>query len=130
MGRTKSNGPNTANFSNRHYDRLFLGMKARENDQARLEAIRAMRAIVERERPWIELLYPEDYLLSQGWLSDAKPPGLSIPTAKYQDMDPAARARLRAAWNRPVLWPAYVLGLLAAAAVVPAVLRTVREGRR
>ena len=61
------------------------------------------RAILERERPWIELLYPEDYTLSHGWLSDAKPPGLSIPTAKYQDLDPAARERLRTAWNRLAL---------------------------
>jgi ABC-type transport system substrate-binding protein len=130
MGRTRSNGPNTANFSDPHYDRLFLSMKSRENDEERLEAIRAMRAILERERPWVELLYPEDYTLSHGWLNDAKPPGLSIPTAKYQDLDPVARERLRQAWNRPVLWPAYLIGLLVAVAVAPAVVRAVREGKR
>jgi ABC-type transport system substrate-binding protein len=130
MGRTKSGGPNTANFSDPEYDRLFLEMKSRENDERRLEIIGAMRAILERERPWIELLYPEDYLLSHAWLSDAKPPGLSIPTAKYQDLQPEGRARLRAHWNRPILWPAYAIGVLVAAVVAPAFLRAVREARR
>ena len=38
-----------------------------------------------------------------------KPTGLSFPTVKYRDVDPVARAQLRAEWNQPVLWPGYAL---------------------
>src|SRR5215469_10948520 len=53
MGRTHGGGPNTANFSDRRFDELFLEMKALENGERRLELIREMRAILEEERPWI-----------------------------------------------------------------------------
>lgn len=126
-GRTRSGGPNTANFADPQYDQLFLAMKARDNDAQRLAIIRQMRAILERERPWIELFHPEDYTLYHGWLKHVKVPGLSIATAKYRDLDPIERARQRAQWNRPVRWPAYLLLGLAAAAVAPGVVRWLRE---
>ncbi len=129
MGRTRSGGPNTANFADPSYDALFLRMRARENDTQRLATIEAMRAILERERPWIEILHPEDYALHHGWLKHIKPPGLAIPTAKYQDIDPAERADKRAEWNRPVRWPAYLLCLLMLALLAPGIARAPRERR-
>jgi hypothetical protein len=89
-----------------------------------------MLAILERERPWIELFYPEDYILYHGWLKNVKTPGLSIPTAKYIDVDPATRVERRREWNEPVRWPAILLALIAAAAVAPAAARGLRERRR
>jgi ABC-type transport system substrate-binding protein len=80
MGRTRSGGPNTANFSDARYDELFLAMKTRRNDATRLEIIREMRAMLEHERPWIELFHPEDYVLYHEWLKHVKPAGMSIPT--------------------------------------------------
>lgn len=127
MGRTKSGGPNTANFAMPDYDERFLAMKARENDPRRLEIIREMRAILERERPWIELFHPEDYVLHHGWLTNVHSPGLSLPTVKYYDVASAERAKLRRQWNRPVRWPAYALALLLTAVLSPAVIRIVRE---
>ena len=55
-------------------------MKVRENDAERLAMIREMLAILETERPWIELFHPEDYALYHGWLRNVKPMGLSMPT--------------------------------------------------
>jgi ABC-type transport system substrate-binding protein len=130
MGRTQSGGPNTANFADPHYDRLFLAMKTGSNDARRLAIIREMLAILERERPWIELFYPEDYVLFHGWLANVKPAGLSIPTAKYLDIDEAVRARQRADWNRPIMWPAYVLAIAALAVLLPGIVTFVREQRR
>jgi len=130
MGRTQSGGPNTANFSDPRYDELFLAMKTRENDARRREIIAEMLELLERERPWIELFHPEDYVLSHGWLRNVKPAGLSLPTAKYWDLDAGLRAGLRVAWNRPVLWPAYVLALAAVAVVLPGIVVFVRERRR
>lgn len=127
MGRTKNGGPNTANFSDPQYDALFLEMKNRPNDARREELIRELRAIVERERPWIELFHPEDYALYHGWLANVKPMGLSVPTAKYRDVDAPARARLRAERNQPVRWPAAVLLAGLAAVLVPGIRTYLRE---
>jgi ABC-type transport system substrate-binding protein len=127
MGRTKSGGPNTANFSHPGYDALFLEMKNRPNDARREDLIRELRAIVERERPWIELFHPEDYALYHGWLANVKPMGLSVPTSKYRDIDAPARARLRAERNRPVRWPAALLVAAFVAVLVPTVRTYLRE---
>jgi ABC-type transport system substrate-binding protein len=127
MGRTKNGGPNTANFSNARYDELFLEMKNRPNDARRAALIREMREIVETERPWIELFHPEDYALYHGWLTNVKPMGLSVPTAKYRDIDAENRQRLRTAWNRPVRWPAVALAIGFGAALLPAIATYRRE---
>jgi ABC-type transport system substrate-binding protein len=125
--RTRSGGPNTANFASARYDALFDQMKARDDDGRRLALIRDMRALLEEERPWIELFHPEDYALFHGWLSPSKPAGMSIGTAKYRDLDRRARAELRAAWNQPITWPAWVLAAGTLAVVVPGVRTWLRE---
>jgi ABC-type transport system substrate-binding protein len=130
MGRTRSGGPNTANFADPPYDALFVRMRARNNDPERASLIAEMRAILERDCPWIEVFHPEDYTLSQPWLHHAKPSALTLPTEKYLDVDPAERARLRAAWNQPIRWPAYALLAVVAAFAAPAVRRAWREGRQ
>jgi ABC-type transport system substrate-binding protein len=127
MGRTHGGGPNTANFSDPHYDELFLEMKARANDEGRRELIRKMRGILEEERPWIELFHPESYLLTQAWLHNEKSPGLSIPVAKYLDIDAEQRAALRSAWNRPIRWPAYAAAGLVLLVVGPGIFTYLRE---
>jgi ABC-type transport system substrate-binding protein len=105
---TASGGPNTANFADPRFDALFASMRNRPNDARRAEEIAALRAIVEEERPWIELFHPEDYALMHGWLRNVKPSGLTIPVHKFYDVDPLLRAERRAEWNRPVRWPAAV----------------------
>jgi ABC-type transport system substrate-binding protein len=127
MSESRSGGPNTANFSERAYDSLFLAMKDRPNDARRLELIREMRAILERERPWIELFHAESYALYHAWMRNVKPAGLSLPSAKYVDVDAGERKRLREAWNRPVVWPAWALGAAVAALVAPGVVTFLRE---
>jgi ABC-type transport system substrate-binding protein len=127
MAESKSGGPNTANFADPRYDELFLAMKNRPNDASRRELIARMREILERERPWIELYHDESYTLYQPWLRNVKPAGLSLPSAKYVDLDPALRAQLRREWNRPIRWPAFALAGAALAVVVPGVLTWRRE---
>jgi ABC-type transport system substrate-binding protein len=96
MARSVSGGPNSANFKNSEFDAVFERMKSMENGPERLELVRTMRGIVERERPWIELFHPEDYALMQGFVKDVRPLGMSVPVvAKYYDVDPVERQRLR-----------------------------------
>jgi ABC-type transport system substrate-binding protein len=126
-GRSRSGGPNTANFSNRRYDGLFFDMKSRSNDVRRLELIGEMLEVLEEWRPWIELYHPEDYALYHPWLRNVKPFGMSYPMMKYKDVDPAQRAVLRREWNEPILWPAYALAAVAFLGLVPGVVTFYRE---
>jgi hypothetical protein len=63
-------------------------------------------------------------------MSNAKSHNMANNTLKYSRLDPDKRAELRAAWNRPVIWPvAMALGVLVAGAV-PAVLTYRRRERQ
>jgi hypothetical protein len=104
-------------------------MRNRPNDERRRELIRELRAISERERPWIELFHPESYTLTHGWVRNAKPLGMSFSTLKYRDLDPIRRDRLRREWNRPVLWPLWALAAVAVAIVTPGVVTVLRRRR-
>jgi ABC-type transport system substrate-binding protein len=125
--RSKTQGPNTAGFCNAEFDDLYRTMKVLPNDDRRREVIGRMLKILEVERPWIELYHREDYGLSHAWMLNTKSMGISVPTSKYQDVDPALRRRLQEAWNAPVRWPLYLVLLAIVAAVVPAVRTYYRE---
>jgi ABC-type transport system substrate-binding protein len=118
---------NNSNFTNARFDALFLVVKDMPNGPERQRRIAEMLAILETERPWIELFYPESYALYHGWIANVKPPGLSLPTAKYVDVDPELRLARRAEWNRPILWPAWGLAVAFAAIAAPGVLTYLKE---
>jgi len=120
-------GPNTANFQNAEYDQLFLAMRDRQDDDERRALIERMRSVLETERPWIELFHIESYVLAHGWLANVKPLGMSFSTAKYQDVDVALRTARRAEWNRPVLWPLWVLLGVGVIVVIPGIVTFFRE---
>ncbi len=128
MDRSKGGGPNTANFTDPEYDRLFLKMRDLPDGEERAAVIREMRSLLERERPWIELFHQESYALVQGWMHNVKPLGMSFSTFKYQDIDVPLRRAKRAEWNRPVYWPLWVLVAIAVAIAAWAVV-TVRRRR-
>lgn len=127
MARSTGNGPNTSNFKNAAYDKLFDAIKDRPNDPERQRLIVKMIKILENERPWIELNHRESYLLSHSWLKNAKPTGLFVEAYKYLDVDPKARAEARIAWNQPTVWPAYLLLAIFAAAVLPGIVTFYKE---
>jgi oligopeptide transport system substrate-binding protein len=125
--RTKSGGPNTANFCNPEFDRLYREMKDMPSNPQRQEIVRRMLTILEQERPWIELYHRENYELSHAWLVNSKSWGISNPTYKYKDVKPDERARLQADWNAPVRWPLYLVLFAVVALTVPAVRTYYRE---
>jgi ABC-type transport system substrate-binding protein len=127
MARSKNGGPNTANFQNAGYDALFAKMKARDDDAERLRLIHEMRSLLERERPWIEIVHSERYGLYQSWMSPPKPVGMAFSVDKYRRIDPARRAEKRRDWNQPIRWPAYALAGLAAVVVIPGIVTWRRE---
>ncbi len=127
MGRTHGGGPNTANYSNPRFDDLFLRMKAMSDGPERMRIIEEMRGILQQDRPWIEHYYPERYALYHGWVENEKPAGLSLPTAKYLDIDVAERALRRAEWNEPVTWPAWAALVALVIVIVPGIFTFLRE---
>ncbi len=128
MARSKSGGPNNANFQNARYDALFKQMAYLDNTEERRRIIYEMREILEEERPWIELFHPESYSLSHGWVSYVRPTGIStIAAAKYYDVDPKRRAKARDEWNEPVLWPAFLVVFVFLLILAPGVATYYKE---
>ena len=125
--RKVSGGPNYANFSHPKYDALYKRMRVLPNGPERLQVIREMISILERERPWIEILHDETYTLTHAWMKNLKAFGLFDFSVKYRDIEPRSRAAARAAWNKPVLWPLWVLAILAVIFIVPGIVTFFRE---
>ena len=68
-------------------------MRALDDGPSALALIAEMRAILERERPWIEVFHPEDYALTTAGCTTSSRSALSLPAMKYYDVDPARAPR-------------------------------------
>jgi len=88
-----------------------------------------MLTILRHDAPWVWGFHPKDYTLRHAWLGNRKPSKVGHNTLKYQRVDAAMRDRLRAEWNRPVLWPLLLVALLLAAVAAPAVIGHRRRER-
>ncbi|MDD3352571.1 ABC transporter substrate-binding protein [Zoogloea sp.] len=121
QSKVKNQGENAANYENGEYDRLFEKMKAMPDSPDRLAIIERMLTILQQDAPWIWGFYEKAYALQHGWLYNRKPGKIVRNTLKYQRIDVAARERLRAEWNTPIVWPLVLIGLACAAFVAPAV---------
>ena len=115
-------GENAANYENPEFDRLFRRMKVLPNGPERLDVIRRMVDIARRDAPWAWGMNPKQFSLFHAWYHNASANFMANNTLKYKRIDPGLRARLRAAWNRPVVWPLALIGLLALVGMIPAVL--------
>ena len=115
------NGENAANYENPAFDRLFEKMKNMDNSPERQAIIDQMTDIVRKDSPWIWGMYPKTFSLYHNWYFNAKPNLMANNTLKYKRIDPVLRAKLRAQWNKPVLWPIGVLVLLLIISVIPAI---------
>ncbi len=129
QGKVKSQGENAANYENAEYDRLFERMKAMPDGPERQAIIERMLGILQHDAPWVWGLYEKAYTLQHGWLLNRKPGKIIRNSLKYQRIDVAERQRLRAEWNRPVVWPLILVGLLGAVVVAPAVIHYRRRER-
>ena len=123
QSRVESQGENAANYVNARFDALFERMKAMRNSPERRQIIGEMNRIVQHDAPWNFAFYPKAYVLQHGWLKNRKPGKIIRNTLKYQRIDVDARTARRAEWNRPVLWPLGLMGLMVVLILAPAVLR-------
>lgn len=116
-----SKGQNYSNYQNAEFDRLFDRMKSMPNGEARLKIIRKMNEIVRADAPWIFAFNPKAYSLYHNWYKNVKPNLMANNTYKYKKIDPELRATMRKAWNKPILWPVYLMLLILIITIVPAV---------
>ena len=129
-GKVKYGGENAANYLNPEFDRLFDLMRNRGNDQQRQELIDKMQEIVRHDAPWIWGIHPQDFTLSQSWVSKVKPNTISPSTLKYVSINIAERNKLRLAWNSPVLWPLAVLLFIVLGLAIPLVIAYLKKEKQ
>lgn len=115
------NGENAANYVNAGFDRLFEKMKNMDNGPERQAIIDAMTDIVRKDSPWIWGFHPKNFSLYHGWYRNAKPNLMANNTLKYKRVDPVKRDELRAQWNKPIVWPVYLLVIILMVSVIPAI---------
>lgn len=127
--RAKYQGENAANYRNTRFDALFEQMKNMDNGPRRQQLIDSMVRLLRRDAPWLWGFHPKGFGLRHAWVKNSKPNHMANNTLKYKRIDPALRARLRAEWNRPVLWPALLATLVLLASIVPAVISYRRRER-
>jgi ABC-type transport system substrate-binding protein len=118
--RAKTDGENASNYANPEYDKLFDAMKGMGNGPERQAIIAKMIAMVQQDAPWLFAFHPRNFSLNHAWLGNVKPNDLARNDIKYKHIDSALRAKGRAAWNAPVVWPFALMAVLMALAFVPA----------
>jgi oligopeptide transport system substrate-binding protein len=128
--KVESDGENAVNYDNPEFNRLFERMQNMDNGPERARLIEQMIDIVRRDAPWVWGFHPKQFVLSQGWYHNSKPNLMANNTLKYVRLDAAERERLREQWNKPVLWPLAIFGVVLIAATLPAVMIYVRRERR
>ena len=105
-------GINSANYANPEFDRLFEQMRNMENSPERLAIIQDMMEIVRQDAPWVFALHPRSLALYHSWYHNVWPNRLANNSVKYLSVDPELRLQKQAEWNRPVVWPLWLAGLL------------------
>ena len=118
-GKAKHGGENAANYENPEFDALFARMKNMEDGPERLAIIDRMVDIARRDGPWLWGLHPKQFSLYHAWYLNAKPNLMAHDTLKYLRIDPDLRHQKRLEWNRPIVWPLFLV-----AAVLLALLGT------
>jgi len=126
----KSQGENSANYANPEYDRLYEKMKNMENGPNRQAIIDQMIEIVRHDAPWLWGFHPKEYRLFHSWMLNQKPNKMARNGLKYQRIDAAMREQKRAEWNRPVVWPMFLILAVLVVIALPAVIAFRRRERK
>ncbi len=115
-------GENVANYANPEFDALFKKMEGMENSPERLAIIRRMTGILQKDSPWVWGYHPVAFGLYHSWMKNVKSNAMANNTIKYLRIDAKARTKARHAWNRPRLWPVFVLVAVLIIGAVPAII--------
>ncbi len=109
-GAAKYHGANEANYDSPAFNRLFDRMKTMSKGPQRRAVVRRMVQLAQRDAPWAWGYYPRQFTLFHGWVHNAVLNPMVSSPIKYWRLDPRQRARSEQRWNRPVLWPLWLIG--------------------
>jgi ABC-type transport system substrate-binding protein len=118
-GKVKYGGENASNYDSPSYNTLFNRMKTMPNNQERLAIIQQMLVILQEDAPWIWGFFPVNFQLAHQWVLPYKPDEIITNQLKYWQIDPKLRVAAVNKWNRPLLWPLWILIGLFIAALLP-----------
>jgi oligopeptide transport system substrate-binding protein len=108
-------GKNYFRFRNAKFDAIYEKMVIAENGPERKEMIRQLNEIIDEECPLYPTFNKAQYLILQPWAPRTQTNLMYEVDGghKYLVTDPVLRARMQKEWNRPAVWPAFVLGAFA-----------------
>lgn len=129
-GKAKFGGENAANYHNPEFDNLFDLMKNRKNDALRQQYIDTMVNLVRHDAPWIWGIHPQQFILSQAWLSHVKANPMSYSTLKYASINVPLRNQLRLAWNQPIFWPLGLFFLCLLLLILPLIFAYIKKEKQ
>ncbi len=108
---TNGAGINSSNYQNPKFDKLFEEIKTMKNSPKRLQKIREMIKIVQKDAPWVWGFHPKSLNLYHSWFSNIYPNAMANNTLKYKKIDGKLRVQKIEEWNRPKLMPLVFLVL-------------------
>lgn len=120
-GPNKRPGPNLSGYNNPAYNRLFERMRAMNDGPERLALMHQMRQMVQEDCPLIYLQEVQRMSLYYNWLGANKPHPIANTLLKYRAVNGEQRAQLQTKWNRPVVWPILMFGVVLVLGSLPAV---------
>ena len=106
-GPNRKPGPNSADYQNPEYDKLFEKMRSMEDGPARKAIILQMRQIAVEDCAWIPLYHDVALSLNYSWMGNVKAHPIANDTVMYRSIDTAKRAERQAEWNMPVYLPVF-----------------------
>jgi ABC-type transport system substrate-binding protein len=120
-GPNKKPGPNSSNYANPEYDKLFEQMRSMENTPERQAIINKMRDISAEDVPWIPVYHEVALSVGYDWQKNVKSHPIDNSFNQYRRIDFEERARKQQEWNRPYYAPVIILVLALVGSILPAV---------
>ncbi|MCD6056205.1 MAG: extracellular solute-binding protein family 5 [Gammaproteobacteria bacterium] len=129
-GKVKFGGENAANYDNSEFNVLFDQMKSLPNGAKRQAIIDTMVEMVRHDAPWIWGFHPINLSLQHEWVSPGNPSDLVRNHLKYLSLEAPFREKLRKQWNRPIIWPIFILTSMLIVLLIPIIIRFWLKRRR
>ncbi len=111
--KAKFEGDNTANYENQEFDRRYKQLALLDDGPAKQKLIDEMVDILRKDSPWAWGYFPYAAGAYQQWVRNAKYGLFTNDRALYYKIDAPLRTRLQAEWNRPKVWPLFLIAIAA-----------------
>ena len=112
-GKVKHGGENATNYNNKTVNQLFAQIRNMPDGKQRQQKINALLKQVRQDSPWLWGMHPVNFTLSHQWNAQLPTNAMANNTLKYQRTNSSVRKKLRQQWNQPLLWPLWLVLVIA-----------------